>query len=171
MPTSTASTPPTARWAPVVTLPLALVGLALSTYLTYVHYAEPRSLSCPDTGVVNCTKVTTSPESMLFGVIPVALAGAVYFLLLAALLAPAAWRSSRRELMVARLATVVGGVGMVCYLVYVEAVVVHALCLYCTGVHVIMFALFVAVLAATVLPAPDPRDMGRSASAQTTSRR
>ena len=147
-----AGSTPAPRWAPWVTLPLALAGLGLSTYLTYVHYTAPRSLSCPDTGFVNCTKVTTSPESMLFGVIPVALAGAVFFLVLTGLVAPQAWRANRREVSLVRVTAVVAGVGMVCYLVYVEAVVVHALCLYCTGVHVVMFLLFVTVVAATVLP-------------------
>lgn len=149
-----ADNPPAPRWAPWATLPLALIGLALSTYLTYVHYAEPRSLSCPDTGVVNCTKVTTSPESMLFGVFPVALAGALFFLLVTALVVPRAWGARRREVRLARLAAAVAGVGMVCYLVYVEAVVVRALCLWCTGVHVVMFLLFVAVVGATVLVEP-----------------
>lgn len=134
------------RWALAVTLPLALLGLAVSTYLTYVHYAEPRALSCPDTGVINCTKVTTSPESMLFGVFPVALAGALYFLIVSVLVTPAVWRSTARSLRTLRLGLAVAGVGMVCYLVYVEAVKVHALCLYCTGVHVITFLLFVAIL-------------------------
>jgi uncharacterized membrane protein len=140
------------RWAPWATLPLAVVGLGLSTYLTWVHYTEPRALSCPDTGVINCTKVTTSPESMIFGVLPVALAGALYFLAVTGLTLPAAWRSPSRSLARARLAAAVGGIGMVCYLVYVEAVVVHALCLYCTAVHVVTFALFVTVLAATLFP-------------------
>jgi len=134
---------------------LAVAGLALSTYLTYVHYIEPTSLSCPDTGVINCTKVTTSPESMLFGHLPVALAGALYFLAMAVLTLPALWRSQRRTWSAARLAGVVAGVGMVCYLVYVEAVVVHALCLYCTAVHAVMFLLFVAVVTALLLP-PTP---------------
>jgi uncharacterized membrane protein len=141
-----------------VTLPLAVAGLGLSAYLAYVHYAEPNSLSCPDTGAINCTKVTTSPQSMLFGHIPVAVAGAIYFLVLAFLLLPRSWRSRRKTISAARLAGAVGGVGMVCYLVYVEAVVVHALCLYCTAVHAIMFLLFVAILAAVLLPPlPDDR--------------
>lgn len=136
-------------------MPLAVIGLALSTYLTYVHYAEPRSLSCPDTGVINCTKVTTSPESMFFGFFPVALAGALYFLVMTALVLPRAWRSSRTGLASLRAAGAVAGMGMVCYLVYVEAVVVHALCLYCTAVHVVTFLLFLAILTAVLLP---PRD-------------
>lgn len=141
------------RWAPAVTLPLAVAGLGLSTYLTWVHYAEPRSLSCPDTGVINCTKVTTSPESMIFGVIPVALTGALYFLAMAGLTLPGVWRSALPWLRRIRFAGAVAGIGMVCYLVYVEAVVVHAICLYCTAVHALTFALFVAVLAATLLTA------------------
>jgi uncharacterized membrane protein len=140
------------RWAPVVTVPLALAGLGVSAYLTWMHYAEPRALSCPDTGVVNCTKVTTSPESMLFGVIPVAVAGVVFFVVMTGLVLPVAWRPSvSRWVGRARLGGSVAGVGMVAYLVYVEAAVVHALCLWCTAVHVVMFALFVAVLAATLL--------------------
>lgn len=147
------SSPP--RWAAPVTLPLALAGLAVSGYLTYVHYVEPRALSCPDTGVVNCTKVTTSPQSMLFDHLPVALAGAIYFLVVVALVVPAAWRSPRPWLARTRVAAAVAGMGMVCYLVYVEAVQVHALCLYCTAVHVVTFALFVAILAAAVSPPED----------------
>lgn len=145
------------RWAPAVTLPLAIVGLGLSTYLTYVHYAEPRALSCPDTGVINCTKVTTSPESMLFGAIPVALAGALYFLLMTALVLPAAWRARSYGLPQLRIAAVAAGVAMVCYLVYVEAVRVHALCLYCTAVHLVTFLLFVAVLSAWASRSSDRR--------------
>ena len=140
------------RWAAPVTLPLALAGLSVSVYLTYVHYAEPRALSCPDTGVINCTKVTTSPESVLFGFLPVALAGALYFLVMTVLVTPPAWRARLRSVGAARQVGGVAGVAMVCYLVYVEAVVVHALCLWCTAVHVIAFALFIALLAAALLP-------------------
>ena len=137
-----------------MTLVLAVAGLGVSTYLTYVHYAEPRGLSCPDTGVINCTKVTTSPQSVLFGFLPVALVGALYFLAMGALVAPRAWRARSQLVPAARIVGAVSGVAMVCYLIYVEAVVVHALCLYCTVVHVIAFALFIAVLAAALVPEP-----------------
>jgi uncharacterized membrane protein len=137
-------------WAPLVTLPLALAGLVVSTYLTYVHYTEPTALSCPDTGVVNCTRVTTSPESMLFGVVPVALAGAIFFAGMTVLCLPALWRRREAVLRALRVVGAVTGIGMVLWLVYVEAVRVRAICLWCTAVHVIAFALFVAVLAATL---------------------
>jgi uncharacterized membrane protein len=145
------------RWAPAVTLPLALLGLAVSTYLTYIHYAAPRALSCPETAVINCTKVTTSPESMLLGFFPVALAGALYFLVVTALVTPAAWRSGRAVVGQLRIAAAVAGIGMVCYLIYVEAVQVHALCLYCTGVHLVTFLLFVAILGAWMSSPVDER--------------
>jgi uncharacterized membrane protein len=159
---------PPARWAAPLTTALAVAGLGLSTYLTYVHYAEPRALSCPDTGVINCTKVTTSPQSLVFGVIPVAVTGAVYFLAMTALCLPVVWRRWNRWAGPLRTAGAVSGVGMVCYLVFVEAVQVKALCLYCTAVHVVTFALFVAVLMATALApvrldldSPDPAGTAR----------
>jgi uncharacterized membrane protein len=39
----------------------------------------------------------------------------------------------------------------VLYLVYVEAVQLKALCLWCTGVHILTFLLFLAVLTAYLL--------------------
>jgi len=135
------------RWAPWVTLPLAVIGLALSVYLTVVHYTEPTALACPATGAIDCTKVTTSTQSSLFGV-PVALAGAVYFLAMTLLLLPAAWRSRSRPVMLLRVGGAVAGIGMVLWLVYAEFVILHAICLWCTAVHLVTFALFVAVVAA-----------------------
>lgn len=136
------------RWAPFVTMPLAVAGMAASAYLAWVHYTEPTALSCPDTGVVNCTKVTTSAQSMVFGVIPVAVLGVVFFTAMAVLSAPAVWRSTRPLVRAGRLGGAIGGAAMVCYLVGVELLAVHAICLWCTAVHVIALTLFVAVLAA-----------------------
>lgn len=145
---------PAPRWAWPVTLIPALGGLATSVYLTWVHYTEPTTLSCPDTGVINCTKVTTSPESMIFGVIPVAVTGIVFFTVMAVLSSPMAWSADSPWLDRLRVAGAVGGIGMVLYLVYVEVVQVKAICLWCTAVHVLAFVLFVGVLAGTLLRTP-----------------
>ena len=139
----------TPAWAWRLTFPPALLGLGLSVYLTVVHYTEPASLSCPNTGVINCTRVTTSAESMLWGHIPVALAGAVYFLAMAALLTPAGWRRTGRQWMLVRPASASAGMAMVLWLVYAEVVTLRSICLWCTAVHVVMFALFVAIVAAS----------------------
>jgi uncharacterized membrane protein len=143
------------RWARWTCLPAAVAGVALSAYLTYVHFTEPTSLSCPATAVVNCTKVTTSEQSMLFGVIPVAVAGLAYFLVMAALVMPWGWRSPSPWPARLRTAGAVAGIGMVWYLVYVEALVVRAICIWCTAVHVVTFILFVAVAAAALLRVPN----------------
>lgn len=136
-----------AAWAARVTFPLSLLGLAVSTYLTWAHYAAGTALSCPDTGIVNCLKVTTSEQSRVAGV-PVALLGAIFFAAMAFLCAPPAW--SARNGMVARLRLLgaISGIGAVLYLVAVELLVVRAICLWCTIVHLTAFGLFAGVLAA-----------------------
>lgn len=139
-------------WAAPVSLVFCLAGLALSVYLTYAHFTSASALACPDSGTVNCIRVTTSPQSMLFGIFPVAVTGLAYFAGMTLLCLPAAWRSGSGSGLVrwARLAGGVVGVAMVCYLIYVELLVVGAVCLYCTAVHVVTFLLFVAILAADV---------------------
>jgi uncharacterized membrane protein len=140
-----------AGWAWPLTLAIATCGLGLAAYLTYVHFTDPASLSCPDTGVVNCLKVTTSSQSEIFGVIPVAVAGLAFFAGMVVLCTPWAWRAANPWVARLRLAGAVAGIGMVVYLVYVEAVQLHALCLYCTAVHGLTFLLLLAILAATLL--------------------
>jgi uncharacterized membrane protein len=139
-----------------VCLALCAVGLGLAVYLTYAHYTSPTTLACPDTGVVNCTKVTTSSEAMLFGVIPVAVTGVPYFVAMLLLCLPATWRPGARASTWrwARIAGAGIGMAMVCYLVYVELIVLRAICLYCTAVHVVTFLLLAAVLAADALATP-----------------
>ena len=46
----------------------------------------------PGSGAINCEKVTTSPQSYVFG-IPVAMLGLVFFVPMLVLCLPAAWRS------------------------------------------------------------------------------
>jgi len=142
-------------WAATASLLLCLAGLGVSLYLTIDHYNTATLLSCPDTGVVNCVKVTSSPQAMLFGFLPVALSGLLYYAAMTLLCTPRAWRSASPVLRWARLAGVVSGMAMVCYLVYVEFHVIGALCLWCTAVHVITFLLFVVVLAADALSLTD----------------
>ena len=131
-----------------VGLPFSLAGLGLSSYLTWEHYSAGTTLSCPDTGAVNCLKVTTSAQSMVAGVVPVALLGAIFFIAMAALCLPRLWTSDNPSVRWLRLGGALAGMGMVLYLVAVELLVVHAICLWCTAVHVVMFGLFVAVLTA-----------------------
>jgi uncharacterized membrane protein len=128
-------------WLQLTTFVLALAGLGVSVYLTIAHFTEKALFACAESGVVNCTKVTTSPQSYVFG-IPVAVLGLAFFVAVAALMSPWAWRSPRREVHLIRLASVVAGVGFVLYLLYAELFIIGSICLYCTSVHVITFLLF-----------------------------
>lgn len=142
------------RWAAPTTLPVAAIGLAVSAYLTWSHYTGPRILACPDTGLVNCVKVTTSPQSMLFGVLPVALVGLGYFAVMTVLTLPAAWRTPNVTLRRVRLLLTAAGAVTVVYLVYVELFRIDAICLYCTVVHVVAVLLFAVTAMATSAAPP-----------------
>jgi uncharacterized membrane protein len=133
------------RWVTISTLALSVVALGISAYLTYTHYTDPSALACPDTGAINCTKVTTSSYAVIFGV-PVAVLGLVWAAAVTAVNVPWAWWSDRRWVHPLRLALVASGAGMVLYLVYVELFRIGAICLWCTGVHIAAVALFTVVL-------------------------
>jgi uncharacterized membrane protein len=122
------------RWAAPATMVTSAVGLAGSVYLSIEHFTASTTLACPETGVVNCQKVTTSEASTVFGV-PMAIFGVLFFaaMLLAGL--PSAWRSPSIALRRGRVALAAAGAASVIYLVYVELFVVDALCLWCTAVH------------------------------------
>jgi uncharacterized membrane protein len=129
----------------VAALLLTLAGLAVSTYLTIAHYATSDVLLCNSNGVVDCESVTTSPESQVFGV-PVADLGVLYFVGMAALCLPWAWRAANPLVSRLRLAGAGVGVLFVVYLVTAELVLIGRICLWCTAVHVITVALAVLLL-------------------------
>lgn len=132
-------------WVAPTTFALAIVGTAVSAYLTIVHYTSSTLLACASTGVINCERVTTSAQSEVFG-IPVALLGLLWFVAVAALCSPWAWRSPARWISTARRVGVWSGMAFVLWLVYAELFVIDAICLWCTVVHVLAFALFVIVV-------------------------
>jgi uncharacterized membrane protein len=137
------------RWFRLTTLILSVLGLGLSVYLTITHYTDSAPAGCPVNSVVNCAKVTTSPESMIFGVFPVAVLGLAFYVFMVAVNSPWSWRPGMPLIRIARLAGVLTGIVFVLYLVYVELIQVDAICEYCTGVHLITFALFGLVMYST----------------------
>lgn len=142
-------------WLSWISTGLTLAGLGVAGYLTAAHYTTPALLACPDRGVVDCARVTTSPQSVLLGV-PVAVWGLLFFAGLLPLLTPAAWRSAARWIFWTRLTSAGAGVAMVVYLVYTELFTLGAICLYCTAVHVITLLLFLVVAVGSALAAPGP---------------
>jgi len=128
-------------------LGLSLAAVAISTYLAVTHYTDPAALACPDSGVVNCTLVTTSSWSVILGV-PVAVLGLVWALVMTVLSVPWAWRAEYRWVDNVRLAASGIGAATVLYLIYVELFRIGAICLWCTAIHVTAICLFGVVLTA-----------------------
>ena len=128
------------RWPALVP---AVLGLLASGYLTVEHFTSSTTFACPESATVNCQKVTTSSYSHLLGV-PVALGGALYFVVMVVLVSPPAWRVPG----LARVRVVAAGLGVVAvlYLVWAELLRIDAICLWCTVVHVCTVWLFAAVL-------------------------
>ena len=141
------------RWPPLVSGVLCWAGIAVASYLTYAHYTSAKVLACSDKGLVDCAKVTTSSYSRFLG-LPVSVMGLVFFVVMAALCSPWAWRSSSRLVRGLRLAGSAGGVLMILWLVYVELFRLDAICLYCTSVHVITVLLFITIVWASAAPLP-----------------
>jgi uncharacterized membrane protein len=133
-------------WLQVVSFVLAILGLAISAYETYAHFNGSHLAGCTSNGTVNCTAVITSPQSMVFGVIPVAILGLAFYVAAVPLFSPWAWRMQRREVHLLRLASVIVGMGFVLYLIYAELYQINAICEYCTGVHIVTFLLFCITL-------------------------
>jgi len=110
----TASTGPS-LWLQLTTFVLAVAGLGVSTYLTIAHFTQATLAGCSETsGLVDCTKVTTSAQSYVFG-IPVAVLGLAFYVFAVAIMSPWAWRAQRREIHLARLLAMVAGIGFVLY--------------------------------------------------------
>jgi uncharacterized membrane protein len=141
----------TPLWLQLTTWVLAAGGLGVSIYLTIAHYNTKLTLACPATSHVNCEKVTTSPESVVFG-IPVAVLGLAFYVFMLAATSPWAWRATGpliRGVQLgtiirwARLGSVIVGMLFVLYLIYTELITLNlTICLWCTSVHVITFLLF-----------------------------
>ncbi|HUY64821.1 MAG TPA: vitamin K epoxide reductase family protein [Acidimicrobiales bacterium] len=137
--------PAVGRWRGWMALVLSIIGFGIGLYLTIDHFTGTLPV-CSATGIINCAKVTTSPQSEVFG-IPVALLGLLFFTAMIAINLPPLWRAGYRWVTWARLVMVVGGMGFVVYLLSAELFTIKAICLWCTGVHVLTFLLFVLVVA------------------------
>ncbi|KRB47643.1 vitamin K epoxide reductase family protein [Terrabacter sp. Root181] len=140
-------------WLAPVSVVLAVAGLLVSAYLTFEHFTANATLACSIGGVIDCAKVTTSAWSTFMGV-PVALLGLVFFVVALGLCLPQVWRRPERWLDAVRLGWLTVGLGMALYLVWAELYRIHAICLWCTAVHVVTFLLWIVVLFGQILSAP-----------------
>jgi len=107
----------------IVLIAITVLGVALASYLTYIHYAEIKPLCTAGNA---CIKVQSSIYSKLAGV-PVALMGLIgYVLILGSLLV----RPSETSRLATMSLTLVG-FGFSAYLTYRELFSIHAICEEC----------------------------------------
>ena len=127
-----------ARRLRIATALLALVGLAIAGYLTWVHYAglEPVCVG----GGGGCEKVQSSKWAELAG-IPVAVLGLGGY---AAILATLALPEDLGRSAAAFLALV--GLGFSAWLTYVELAKIDAICQWCVASAVVMALLAVVTV-------------------------
>jgi uncharacterized membrane protein len=126
---------------------LALLGLGVAGYLTYVHYAELEPICAGGGG--GCERVQNSTYSELAG-IPVAVLGLVgYALILASLAVPGeAGRVGGAVLALA-------GFGFSLYLTWLELFEIDAICQWCVVSAVLMTALAVITALRVLRPGED----------------
>ena len=131
---------------------LALAGLGVAAYLSYVELAKVEAFCGP---VGGCNVVQTSRYARLFGVAPLGLVGAAgYAFILAASLAGWIWRKSL--LPKARMtifAAALFGTAFSAYLTCIEIFVLHAACIWCLSSAVLM-TLILAISARPAAASP-----------------
>jgi uncharacterized membrane protein len=127
---------------------LALVGLGIASYLTYVHYEDIHPV-CGLGG--DCVKVQTSEWSKLAG-IPVAVLGLVaYATILVSLFVPG------EQALIAGALTALVGFGFSAYLTYRELFTIDAICPWCVASAIVMTLLAIVTTARLVLSPSDER--------------
>jgi uncharacterized membrane protein len=136
----------------VALLVMAVAGIGIAVYLTLEHF-QKAPLFCSTTGTVDCAPVLTSAYSVVPGTqLPITVPGMVWFVVSGALAVVglrAAWlgRAEPARLRVWQLAWSGAGLLFVLYLIYAEIVLVHKICAWCTGVHVLTLLTFLVALA------------------------
>jgi len=130
-------------------LVLSFLGVGVTLYLTSVHY-ENVPLVCSDSGLINCARVISSSYSVVPGTtLPITIPGFGWcmvsaFLAIAGLFATTGL--GQRRIRLAQFAWALSGLLVVLYLVYVEIVRLHTICVWCTALHVLILLTFLITL-------------------------
>lgn len=115
---------------------LAVIGVGVAGYLTYIHYNMSVLICTPGGG---CDTVQNSRYAAI-GAVPVAVLGLLMYL---GLLALGFIRRTQRDLYepasMAAFAIALGGVAYAAYLTYLEIYVIHAICEWCVSSAIITF--------------------------------
>ncbi|MGW8250570.1 MAG: vitamin K epoxide reductase family protein [Anaerolineales bacterium] len=132
-----------AAWPAWVIPLLAVVGIGISLYMSYVEITQTEALCGP---VGNCNAVQQSPYARLFGVLPIGMMGVIGYVLIAVAwllqkIAPEKWRKSL-TLILWGMALV--GVLFSIYLTFLEPFVIGATCAWCISSAIVITLIFLA---------------------------
>jgi uncharacterized membrane protein len=132
-------------WLDIAIPVLAIIGLGVSIYLTYVEVTQTHALCGP---LGDCNAVQSSPYAKLFGVLPIGLVGAIGYI---AILVTWLWRRFRTDSLSKIAGPVIYGMALFgtlfsIYLTYLELFVIHAVCIWCLSSAAIMTALMLLSL-------------------------
>lgn len=158
---------PALRWPAWLTLALALAGLGVAVYLTYVEGTGQEAICGP---VGDCNTVQKSSYAFLFGVIPVGLLGMLgYLAILAAWLAQRFGPQKLKQIAaIAAWGMAFFGVLFSIYLTFLEPFVIGATCAWCITSAILMTLLLIATLepAKDALRLPDDEALGEEEEAE-----
>jgi uncharacterized membrane protein/protein-disulfide isomerase len=151
----------------LIILSLALIGLAFAASSTWVHYKLVTDASytspCDMTATFNCSQAYLSQYGSLAGV-PVAIAGAAWFALVAAIAFFARPdKTSAAGTYIYVLSTI--ALAFVLYLGYASFAVLKTACILCLGTYASVIGIFIAAGSTTKIPMGQlPSRIGRDLS-------
>ena len=131
-----------------------LLGIATSTYLTYLHYAPTGSGFCDISEGLNCDIVNKSIYSEIFG-IPIAVTGGLTFILVALLtlvvkkgkaISFGKKRISQKAIAKLILTILIFSALFALYLVYIEAFLLYTFCVLCLFIDLIILVSLIATI-------------------------
>src|SRR5260370_23344167 len=142
---------------------LSLVGAGIAVYLTAVHY-ENVPLICSTRGLIDCSRVLSSPYSVVPGTsVPITVPGLAWCAV-SAVLAIVGLRllrpQVRHRIQQPQFPWPLLGMVTVLYLVYVELVLLHTICAWCTGLHVVILIMFLTTIVLLHRPEDEPKVSG-----------
>jgi uncharacterized membrane protein len=141
------------RLVPWLTPLLALAGIGVSSYLTWVHY-DVDALVC---GIGDCLEVQTSDYAEAFG-IPVAILGLLMYVGILVLAVLRIARPALSGMLTAALFTgTLAGLIYSAWLTYVEIWVLEAICQWCVVSAIITLA--IVAIEATTLWRGEPEEL------------
>ncbi len=128
------------KWLYRISIALALLGLAVSIYMTIFKLTDNEKMCIGNGG---CSKVNSSIYAEVYG-IPVALFGVGGYAVIAALL----FAENRNKFLEQNGIMIVFGLALIgflftLYLIYVELALIHALCPFCVTSQTTMTILFI----------------------------